>query len=479
MTAAPDRNTLAWLIARLDEVEATCAEVQHADLVDRDDPARVITRLRQLEVPPGGPELALRLRYRVRRRIVLHSSAERERATWRRRWRDGFKVASVAAVILGATLLGEALGARWAAPPRVDVRALPLPIVAARTPPRPAADDMGAYLDLPDLGDAAESEFFEQVDAATADVGADSILAWLGARNELDMLRSEFRQRFSRQGRLDVLVSTGVAPVREDRIQELATHVARRVEMALALEDPDPIALALGLRALLAAGSSRTVGEHSHLVRAATDHLLAVLADDPPEDLTVSVLAAITDVAVVSDGQAGETVRRQAERLVRATVDLGAARRPVLLHRQTRLASLADAGYVMRLAPAFGAPAGLCARVRRLVLAHLKERLDVSVERPDVVAAMLYGFRDLVDREDLDARLLLWGAKHLLPDYVALLHYAWGHYPVRRGWANFQDDLRYLSTLRTPELLEDAAALLLTWATNFAAPGSQELIARR
>src|SRR5690606_42036710 len=64
----------------------------------------------------------------------------------------------------------------------------------------------------------------------------------------------------------------------------------------------------------------------------------------------------------------------------------------------------------------------------------------------DALPILLYGFGDLVDRAALDARLRLWSARRLLPDYIALLHYAWGQYPVRTGWASFQDDLRYLST---------------------------------
>jgi hypothetical protein len=244
-------------------------------------------------------------------------------------------------------------------------------------------------------------------------------------------------------------------------------------------DGPDPCALALGLRALLAAGSTRNVGEHHLLVRRSTEVLLASLTDAMPTDVAVSVLAALTDIAVVSGGREGDTLRRHAERIARATVDLTSERRPPLLHRQTRVASLADAGYVFRLAPAFGASAGLCARARRLVLAHLRERLAAPVERPDLVSAMLYGFSDLVDLVALDARLLLWDAQKLRYDYLALLHYAWGQFPLRTGWASFQDDLRYLSTLPTPSNLADAACLLMTLATNFAAPGAVDLVARR
>lgn len=474
----PDRNSTAWLLGRLAEVERTCADgsrLEPATTASSDD--AVLDRLRRLGVPASGRDFALRLRYAVRRRAALRSRASHEQAARRRTVTEVLRVAGVAAVVLGAGLLGDYLwgvlrtGGRHE-PPRLDS---PL----ARSRPAEASIGAEAYLEPGAPPAPAQPEFIDQFEQVTADVGAESVLGWLGARNEVDVLRAEFRERFSREGRRAILALTGAAPGREHRIQELAADVARGVEAALAATDADPVALALGLRALLAAGSSRTVGENRHLVCEATDRLLDVLATDPPAEVTASLLAAVTDMAVVSDGRAGETVRRQAERLARATIELGGSRRPPLLQWHTRLSSLADAGYVLRLAPAFGAPAALCVRARRLVLAHLRERLDVPYERPDVVAAMLYGFGDLVDHRELDVRLLLWGARQFLPDYVALLHYAWGHYPVRRGWANFQDDLRYLSTLRTPDALADASALLLTLATNFAAPFSQELLARR
>lgn len=483
----PDRNSVPWLLGRLEEIAATCADAgerKQVGIPTGDDDAALLVRLRRLGVPASSPDFILRLRYAVRRRCSLRQRPELERVATRRRLRDAMLVTGVAAAVLAASLLGETLYRRWQIEARIDVRTLPLPVaMGGQTPPAGGAEaflepSVDAHSALPGL----QMGFFERFDAVTQDVGADSVLAWLGARNELDVLRSEFRQRFSRDGRRAILALTGAAPAREDRIQELAVHVAHETAASLDAADDnatDVSALALGLRALLAAGSSRTVGEHRQLVCRAADRLLDVLASAPADDLSVSVLAAITDMAVVSDGRAGATVREHAERIARATVDIDVGRRPLLLHRQTRLASLADAGYVLRLAPAFGAPAALCARARRLVLAHLRERLDVAVERPDVLAAMLYGFGDMVDHGELDTRLLLWGARRLLPDYIALFHYAWGQYPVRRGWSSLQDDLRFLSTLRAPEPLADASALLLTLATNFAAPRSQELLARR
>ncbi|MEZ5965432.1 MAG: hypothetical protein R3F56_16485 [Planctomycetota bacterium] len=477
------QNSVPWLLGRLDEIAPTCADadVRKETGVPRgDDDAALFARLRRLGVPASRPEFALRVRYAVARRAELRGRTAVERAQWWARGREALRVACVAALLLGAGLLGQAVLRRMVAEPRFDAGLLPPTAMAQAARPVPGLDAYfePAFVEPARAARAAQPEFFERFDAVMADVGADSVLAWLGARNELDMLRAQFRQRFSREGRQALLALTGATPAREERIQHLAARVATQLEAALA-GDTDPCALALGLRALLAAGSSRSVGEHRHLVCRVADRLLDRLAAGESDETSASILAAVTDMAVVSDGRSGEMVRDGAERIARATVSFAGGRRPDLLHRQARLASLADAGYVLRLAPAFGAPAALCARARRLVLAHLRERLDVVVERPDVVAAILYGFGDLVDHGELDTRLLLWGARRLLPDYVALFHYAWGHYPVRRGWSNLQDDLRYLSTLRAPEPLEDASALLLTLAMNFAAPGSYELLARR
>jgi hypothetical protein len=481
-----DAESLDWLLGQLDRAEQ--ARVAAANAADPALARRTheldatLARMRTLTAPPGGPELLLRLRYSVARRLQLRPLAAPARARWQQTWR----VACVAAIVLGATLLGESLWARMAAP-SVDVGTLPLPQTAAVPRPAPTLSvDVDAYGEPapPAWGWArGEDGFFAHVDALRADAGADAVLSWLGARNALDALRMEFRQRFSQLERQSLLAATGAHATRELRVQTLAAAVADKLSAMLAAHaahgDADPFALALGLRALLASGSSRAVGEHRHLVRQTADVLLARLTDQEPADVTVSFLAALTDVAVVSGGRESEVIRHHAERIARATANLGSDRRPLLLQRHTRLSSLADAGYVLRLAPAFGASTTWCARARRLVLAHLRERLDGAVERPEVIAAMLCGFGDMVDLADLDARLLLWDARQLLPDYLALLHYAWGQYPVRRGWASFQDDLRYLSTLPTPVFLIDTAALLMTLATNFAAPGSLELLARR
>lgn len=484
-----EAESLEWVLGRLDVAAAARVAAAHAvdpQLTQRThDLVTTVARLRRLQAPPGSADFQARLLSGVTRRLASRPprvARLRGLIAVRRAWR----VACAAAIVLGLARLGESLQARWLPPlPNMQAQALPRLAVPADVVPRPidAVEPGEPFVETmpPQRGWARGDEaFFAHLGAVGTD--ADTVLGWLGARNALEALRVEFRQRFAREECQSLLAAIGAHALRNDRLVVLAGEVAGKVQAALedlGSEREDPLALALGIRGLLAAGSSRVVGEHHRLVREASDVLLDRLNGATPADVTVSILAAITDVAVVSGGRASDTVRRYAEAIARATADLSGDRRPTLLQWQTRLMSLADAGYVLRLAPAFGASSGLCTRARRLVLAHLQERLDGAIERPEVLAAILCGFGDLVDLAALDARLRLWGVRQLLPDYLALLHYAWGQYPVRRGWANFQDDLRYLSTLPSPDALVDAAALLMTLATNFAAPGSLELIAHR
>ena len=61
-------------------------------------------------------------------------------------------------------------------------------------------------------------------------------------------------------------------------------------------------------------------------------------------------------------------------------------------------------------------------------------------------------------------------------DLVVLHQVAWSQFPPRPGWTEFQRDLRELATLRTPDEVRDTAALLLSLAMNFAAPGVHEVL---
>lgn len=479
-----------------------------------DVPADLLGRLQAARMDASAlartmRDLGLRLRYALRRRESLRSAPEARRIATRRRWREGGRVVLVAATILLGVALGDGIARRLSRPLPLGDVLLPPPAVSGL---EPALESMGPdFQELPDfqglrVAEVTGAEFFADLRELMADAGPAAVFEGLPARNALEALRAQFRQRFSREERREALAASGADPDREDRIQDLARVVAAELEAQLRAADSLPVEespademsfapersvfdLALGVRALLAAGSSRAVGEHRQIVRDGTDALLAALEAGADDEATASILAALSDVAVVSGGKVSEVVRHHASRLAASTLDFSRGRRlrradvdslrPALLHWQTRTASLADAGQVLALAPAFGAPAASCARARRLILRHLEERLTAGSERPDVIAAMLYGFGDLVDRDDLDRRLKMWRPQLLLPNYVALYHYAWGQYPLRPGWTQFQQDLRWVTAQRGPKVVSDTAALLLTLAMNFAAPGAPELMLAR
>src|SRR5690606_14058409 len=191
-----DLDSLDWLLGRLDGVES--ARVAAANAADpvlgqrTADTAQFLARLRELQPPPATPGFFVRLRYSVRRRTELR--VVRAPVRVQSVLRDVVRVAAVAAVVLGAALLGEAACRRLVVRPPVDVDALPLPdpLVAIDGSPRPDPTEPFVDVEPPPTRVQVVSPFFAQVEEVTADDGAEAVLSWLGARNELDALRNEF-----------------------------------------------------------------------------------------------------------------------------------------------------------------------------------------------------------------------------------------------------------------------------------------------
>lgn len=298
----------------------------------------------------------------------------------------------------------------------------------------------------------------------------------LSAENLLSQLRAESSMRFSAAARARARARTGT-PDLDDRVQALADVVAGRALAALRSETTDADAVAFALRALVAAGSSGDTGPHRDVVLRCRQYLLRAL-DDLRAGSRATVVAALCELAVLGDVEVGDRVAVEADRLARETLRAAPpdGPRPALLYWQTPPRQLADAGRVLGIAPAFGTHAGLAFRARLMIAAHVGERLAVGAdaEQPELIAAQLYGFGDLIDRREADRRLALWRLGSLLRDFVAMHHVAWSKYPVRPGWAEFQQELRGLAAVPTPDGLRDASALLLTLCTNFAAPGFSE-----
>jgi hypothetical protein len=297
------------------------------------------------------------------------------------------------------------------------------------------------------------------------------------AMNDLASLRREFKSRFDPLVRRRAILAAGGSAHLEARIADLADDVAVKIEAALGAGKASVQDVSLSLRALLAAGSSKRMGRHQAAVRLCSAYLEGRVAELSGGELATA-LSGLMDVAVVYGGRLAELVKTHTDRLVEPLRDPDPDHRPDLLHWRTAVGQLADAGHVLRQAPAFGVDAVAAIRGQSYIAAHVAERIALRTdERPDLLAALLYGFGERVDRDRIEHKLGLWRARDLVPDhYVALHHVSWSRFPLRAGWAGFQRDLRRVSALKTPDSVTDVAALLLCLAVNYAAPGCQQLV---
>lgn len=324
--------------------------------------------------------------------------------------------------------------------------------------------------------------------AAPAAARAESDGVRVGAPEQLARLREEYGQRFSPDARRASILRTGGAPGVEDRIDALAATLAAAVTERIAGGATSVADAALALRALLASGSGPGAGHRRAVAEAEAFLAGRIAALEGPELATA--LAGLVDFAVIADDSARALVAEHATRLARATLAPAEARPPHalahagapaervgLLRFETESSCFADAGRVFAVAPAFGMPPDLARDARRLVCARLQERsAESGGERPELLAALCYGFGDLVDRDELERRLLLWRPGQLAGgDLVALHHWAFSRFPPREGWAEFQRALRELAAMETPPRIRDAAALLLCLSMSFAAPGAHGL----
>lgn len=434
--------------------------------------ADLLEHFRSLTVQPTGRvERILSIRTRAHR---ISRSTARGRLPW---WGRLLGVGAVAAATL-AVLSLDPLGLAHPGAPQQTPQADWTPAIAAIVVQTVAVTPIlldPVYPVLP----VDEPRFKIAFDHIARLNRASAFDLSVNALNDRDLARLQFRNRDSTEERRRAILATGGNPDMDDRVQELANIVARRISDRIDGGDADVLETSLDLRALLASGSNMRLGSHRETVRRCADWLEAQLDDLNSSELA-SALSALTDLAVLEGGRLGEVVGKHTLRLADETVTKpeildGEHRRlrPSLLSSAVPVASLADAGWLFRLAPAFGVPPDRAHRARQLVLAHIDERLQER-EQPSLLAAKLYGFGDMVIRDELDRRLKMWQTSNL--DYVTIYHLAWSRFPVRPGWARFQQELRRLSARPTPEGAGDAGALLLCLAMNFAAPGSAEMV---
>lgn len=490
-----DDRMVDWLLGELTDAESR--ELQRGCARDAEfakDTAELRCLFEDLGslspvIADGDSPIALAVRHSVERRLRLRRPA--------RNWQAqdvvviALKVAAVAAVCLGTLLIGEQTWLRTQRTPDPS-KALVAHMPEAVREPIPEAA-------------ALESNSVSERHAT----------AWLVATNEFASLCREFKNRFNPGMRRRAIRAAGGNVSLEIRIETLADELAAKIDRALATsrqfrsqparsqqgsglpsktsQGSGPAVqhgiavqdVTLALRALLAAGSSKRMGPHQAVVRRCSDYLEQHIASLEGGELATA-LAGLMDVAILSGGRLARLVETHTSRMIKPLIEPPKRQightpiRPMLLSWNTPVSQLADAGHVLRQAAAFGVDAAAVVRVRVYISKHLAARIEQTKdERPDLLAALLYGFADLpeVDREAIEHKLRLWRASDLVPGhFVALHHVSWSSFPLRSGWADFQRDLRRVSTAETPDSITDASALLLCLAVNYAAPGCQELL---
>ncbi len=452
----------------------------------------LLARFRALPLPQSGVA-AVRVRAHVLRFARLR---HQPRVSWRRR---SFEAALLVTILVLGTLLSMKGLVRNDVVPRtvVDVVARAASMLATDQAPTElsARTRHGEAPALPELATepaVAPRESWSQLLERTPTrrrgpqiydwTDAEVFASLVAADNDLALLRLEFRQRYSPQSRRETIALSGGSQDLEDRIQDLATQVAERLAALVpgggVSGNGSPTELSIGLRSLLASGSTARIGPHHEVVKAIGDELVARIPSFEGADLAVA-LAALSDLAVVASGPLEELVAAQSQRLALDIVGAKPSRPSPLLQWRTPAPALAEAGRVLSLAPAFGLHPTLAHRARMLVFAHLNDRLEPrTYERPDVLAALVYGFGELVDRDDIDRRLVMWRPRQIARESLAAVHHlAWSIYPPRPALAEWQQELRALGTLRTPAATTDAASLLLCLTTSYAAPGVAQLLA--
>lgn len=300
---------------------------------------------------------------------------------------------------------------------------------------------------------------------------------WLEPANALTMIQLGHELRGSAELRAAALRAQGLLPEVDRRVQALAGEVAADLAVRpLALDEASIEGslddVAWGTRALIGAGSG---AGRSVAIERSADWLTQVMGRAHDARLVVA-LSGLVEVAAVT-GQSFDDVAAHGARLVDEVLAVDAEnwrrRRPALLGVGVSPLVLGEAGRVLSSLPAFGVDADRCTLVRRLCLGRLREQRAAGQDRPEVLAAMTYGYADLLDqdageRDRLSWALQRWKPARLAPDFATVQQMAWSLAPGTRGHTRMQRELRQLSILPAPLELRDRAAFCLCLATHFA-----------
>lgn len=407
-------------------------------------------------------------------------------------------------LLLAAAAASAALGfclANWwydsgAAPASIGLPVAELPRVPAAADANRAAVPTAAELAHRDSLGAMRRRFeLESADHLTAALDSavhaerDPLNSWLAPRNALAIRRLDHELRTRPEIRQRALRSEGAMLAADARVQALADAIAEELTLGSPLQvstgslrgAPTGVVardVALGVRALIAAGVKPGVRQRAFLAgsRWLGERLPELVGED-----RVSALAALVECAAI-EGRPMPVVVSAGHDLVEgvlcANEDTWQRRRPYLLSHSVSNSAIGDAGHTLTLLPALGVDAVRCGFVRLLLLGELKERRDADVDGPDLLAAMIYGFGDLMSERERDALVLQlrrWKPARLAPDFVTVHQIAWGVEPGRSGFTRLQRELRQLVILPDPLELGPRAAMCMSLASNFAARRPQSL----
>jgi hypothetical protein len=295
---------------------------------------------------------------------------------------------------------------------------------------------------------------------------SDRLAVWLQATTAAESLRERFEARSSMELRRKLLQRRNAAAM-DDRIQTLAHNLA--ADLRAPEELPLP-AVAMGVRALVAAGNAEAIPEE---LWSGANRLADLLPSCRGGELA-NVLLALAECAAAT-GRNAPWIQEHGERLLQEILEcdgeVWVARLPAWLTGRMSTSQCADAGRFLAIAPAYGLDVETCILVRLLLAAHLQHRRAVQAETPELLAALLYGFGDVMlkaDVHEIEVRLAAWRWSSLEPQFTTLQHLYWSLVPTSSGYAHFRREAERTEALPEPEAVLDRAAFCLALAAGYA-----------
>ena len=435
----------------------------------------LIERMRGARTEPG-PAYATKLNA-VIRRAERNQDPVPQRARW---------LLAAAAALLGFGVASWWDRADGAGEPEI-IAALPATAAALTSTPAPLPVVVPTVTELAhrDAVEAMRRRFAlesapQLSEALMSAVAAtrDPLDSWLDPTNALAVRRLDHELRRRPEIRRRALQSEGAMLAADQRVQRLAVDIATELTNGGLTPNRPVSEVALVVRALIAAGVRPGVVERAYV--AGSSWLGERLPELGDED-RVSALSALVECAAI-EGRPMPDVVAAGEGLIDSVMlvdeDTWGRRRPHLLSDRIASRVLGDAGHTLAILPALGVSAGRCDFVRRLMLGELRERRAAQGDGPDLLAAMLYGFGDLLSQRDRDAivlQLRRWKPVRLAPDFTTVHQIAWGIEPGQSGFTRLQLELRQLVILPDPRRIEWRAGLCLCLASNYAAQRQQSL----